>query len=66
MPSRPSSLLAYRDLESFPTMYVSLPALVYMQQSLIVPEQDHYIFCYEVVADFVERMETYNNFATLM
>ena len=47
-------------------MYVYLPALVDMQQSLIVPEQDHCIFCYEVVADFVERMETYNNFATLM
>ena len=28
--------------------------------------QDHYAFCYEVLADFVEKMETYHNFKTLM
>ena len=28
--------------------------------------KDHYIFCYEVLADYVEKMEAYNNFKTLM
>ena len=28
--------------------------------------KDHYVFCYEVLADFVERMEAYHNFKTLM
>ena len=28
--------------------------------------KDNYIFCYEVLADYVEKMEAYNNFKTLM
>ena len=28
--------------------------------------KDHYIFCYELLADYVERMEAYHNFKTLM
>ncbi|CAI8015243.1 Receptor-type tyrosine-protein phosphatase alpha [Geodia barretti] len=32
----------------------------------VIPNTDHYVFCYEVLADFVERMEAYHNFKTLM
>ena len=62
MSSRPSSLLAYRDLESYPTLYVSLsfiPNTVFPSLSdtskttdLYPLSQDHYVFYYEVLADF--------------
>ena len=28
--------------------------------------KDHYVFCYEVLAGYVERMDTYANFKTVM
>ena len=28
--------------------------------------KDHYVFCYEVLADHVEKMDAYHNFKTLM
>ncbi|CAI8039978.1 Receptor-type tyrosine-protein phosphatase zeta, partial [Geodia barretti] len=32
----------------------------------VIPNTNHYVFCYEVLADFVERTEAYHNFKTLM
>ena len=69
MSSRPSSLLVSRDLESYPTLYVAILLVCesYKNRVAIVSfPQDHYVFCYEVLADFVEKMETYHNFKTLM
>ena len=28
--------------------------------------KEHYIFCYEVLAHYVEKMEAYHNFITVM
>jgi protein tyrosine phosphatase len=37
-----------------------------IQRPGLIPNLVHYVFCYEVLADFVERMEAYHNFKTLM
>ena len=69
MSSRPSSLLVSRDLESYPTLYVAILLVWHTASTLhatFFPHKDHYVFCYEVLADFVEKMETYHNFKTLM
>ena len=67
MSSRPSSLLVSRDLKSYPTLYVAILIVcdVHTNTEWLF-SQDHYAFCYEVLADFVEKMETYHNFKTLM
>ena len=69
MSSRPSSLLVSRDLESYPTLYVAAILLVRHTASALLPflyHKDHYFFCYEVLADYVEKMDAYHNFKTLM
>ena len=69
MSSRQSRLLASTDLESFPMWYVTLwngyePYMI--SSSIFLITKNHYIFCYEVLADFIEKMEAYHNFKTLM
>ena len=66
MSSRPSSLLVSRDLESYPTLYVAiLPEMKYL---LICSSlsKDHYVFCYEVLARYVEDMDIYANFKAVV
>ena len=65
MSSRQSRLLASTDLESFPMWYECPLGLVYLIILSPIPK-DHYVFCYEVLADFVEKMEAYHNFKSLM
>ena len=69
MSSRPSSLLVSRDLESYPTLYVAILLVWHTASALhatFFSHKDHYVFCYEVLADYVEKMDAYHNFRTLM
>ena len=70
MSSRPSSLLVSRDLESYPTLYVAIYSHCVAYSIRITCHfhyhKDHYVFCYEVLADYVEKMDAYHNFKTLM
>ena len=70
MSSRQSRLLASTDLESFPTLYVA----DYIQHTRIILRwpffyflsKDHYVFCYEVLARYVDEMDIYANFKAVV
>ena len=66
MSSRPPELFAFRDPKLYQTLCViAKPLLLSIMVSLSL-SQDHYMFCYEVLADYVEKMEACHNFKTLM
>ena len=53
----PNTVCPYRCIESL--LYNTTPAPLSLSK-------DHYVFCYEVLAGYVEKMEMYANFKTVI